>query len=228
MRTIRLWLLLLILGAILSLAACAPSPTPEEAATPMPTATPTPTLLPPSPTSTSTPTGQPPLRQDTPTPLLPGLCDDLGAEIEVRLILPYAAAAELDPIAAGYVPLSVTTDQEAHTVRGTGHISYDEMQTWIDDAGKTTAEVFLELDMRLDGECVEDATGAGLHLTLNAVHQEEQGATTCGYPPGSCKHSPIIYPYEESFELEFPLVDGATVQRENWTSWTFVLHLQSP
>jgi len=154
------------------------------------------------------------------------LCDDLRAELEVRLTLPYAVAADLEPIAVGYVPLSVVTERESTTVQGSGHISYDEMQTWIDDAGKETAEVFLELDLRLDGECVEDAAGGGLRLTLDAVHQEEQGATTCGYPPGTCRHSPIIWPYEESFELEFPLVDGAALQREDWTSWTFVLHLR--
>jgi hypothetical protein len=153
------------------------------------------------------------------------LCDGLSAEIEVRVVLPYAAAADLEPIAMGYVPLSINTEREPYTVEGTGHISYDETQTWTDEAGKETAEVFLELDVRFDGECVEDVSDGALHLTLHAIHQEEHGATMCTYPPGECSHSPVMGPHEQSFELEFPLADGATVQKEDWTSWTFVIHL---
>lgn len=247
MSKIEAWLLLLTSGVILSLAACAPTPIPEEAlsptpmatstpsptptaiwtSSPTPTATPTSISLPPSPTLTATPTQQIPLSQDTPTPALPGLCDGLNAEVEVRLLLPYAAAAELDPIAVGTIPLGVNTEREPYTVQGTGHISYDEMQTWTDEAGKQTAEVFLELDIRLDGECVGDASDGAFRLALHAIHQEEHGATTCSYPPGACQHSPVLGPLEQSFEVEFPLVDGATVQREDWTSWTFVLHLGS-
>jgi hypothetical protein len=241
------WVLLLTSEVILSLAACAPTPIPEKAAIPTPRAaspslpTPTATLMststptatspptspPPLPTLTATPTEQPPLPRETPTPALQALCDGLSAEIEVRLSLPYAAAAGLEPIAVGYVPLDVNTEQKPYTAQGTGHISYDETQTWTDEDGKQTAEVFLELDLRAEGECVEDATDGELHLTLEAIHQEEQGATTCAYPPGKCSHSPVVGPQEQSFELEFPLVDGATVQREDWTSWTFVLHLHS-
>lgn len=221
MRKINPWLLLLTLGAILSLAACAP--TPEKTATATLTATPPPTSTPPLPTRTATPAHQPP--QDTPTPTLLTLCDGLSAEIEVSLSLPYAAAAGLDPIAVGYVPLNVKTEQKPDTVQGTGHISYDETQTWTDEDGKQTAEVFLELDLRINGECVADAPDGKLYLTLDTIHQEEHGATTCAYPSGKCSHSPVIGPQEQSFELEFPLVDGATVQREDWTSWTFVLHL---
>jgi hypothetical protein len=224
-NTIRLWLLLLTSGAILSLAACAPTPVPEEPVTPAPTATSTSASLPLLPTPTATPTQQIPLLQDTPTPSARGLCDGLGAEIEVRLDVPYAAAADLEPVAVGYVPLSVNTEQAPYTVEGKGHVSYDETKTWTDEEGRETAEVFLELDVRLDGKCVEDASGGELDLGLDAVHQEEQGAAICVYPPGECQHSPVMGPHEQSFELEVPLVDGATVQREDWTSWTFIVHL---
>jgi hypothetical protein len=247
MRKMDPWLLVLVLEITLSLAACAPTPIPGEAATPTltatatyaptptvassststPTATTTSTSSPPSPTLTATPTQQPLLPGDTPTPARPALCDGLGAEVEVRLSLPYAAAAGLEPIAVGYIPLGVNAEQKAYAVQGTGHISYDETQTWTDEDGKETAEVFLELDLRVEGECVGDATEGELHLALDAIHQEEQGATTCAYPPGKCSHSPVMGPHVQSLELEFPLVDGATVQREDWTSWTFVLHLHS-
>ena len=32
-------------------------------------------------------------------------------------------------------------------------------------------------------------------------------------------------PQEQSFILEFPIEDGATIHREDWTTWTFVIHL---
>jgi hypothetical protein len=222
---IKLWLLMLTSGAILSLAACAPTPVPGEPVTATPTARSTSASLPLLPTLTATPTEQIPLFQDTPTPSARGLCDGLGAEIEVRLDVPYAAAADLDPVAVGYVPLSVDTEQEPYAVEGKGHVSYDETKTWTDEEEKETAEVFLELDVRLDGKCVEDASGGGLDLTLDAVHQEEQGAAICTYPPGECEHSPVMGPHEQSSELEVPLVEGATVEREDWTSWTFIVHL---
>jgi len=222
---IKLWLLLLTSGVILPLAACAATPVPEEMVSPTPAATSTAASLPLLPTLTATPTQQMPLLQDTPTPSVRGLCHGLGAEIEVRLDVPYAAAADLNPVAVGYIPLSVNTEREPYAVEGKGHISYDETKTWTDEEGKETAEVFLELDVRLDGKCVEDASGGGLDLVLDAVHQEEQGAAICAYPPGECEYSPVMGPHEQSFELEVPLVDGATVQREDWTSWTFTVHL---
>jgi hypothetical protein len=222
---VKLWLLLLTSGVILPLAACAPPSAPEKTVSPTPAATSTPASLPLLPTPTATPTQQVPLLQDTPTPSAQGLCHGLGAEIEVRLDVPYAAAAELNPVAVGYIPLSVHTEREPYAVEGKGHISYDETKTWTDEEGKETAEVFLELDVHLDGTCVEDASGGELDLVLDAVHQEEQGAEICAYPPGECEHSPVMGPHEQSFELEVPLVDGATVQREDWTSWSFIVHL---
>jgi len=153
------------------------------------------------------------------------LCDALNAEIEVDLYLPYAAAAELEPIAVGYVPLSVNTESQPNIVQGIGHISYDQMNTWIFEGGHETAEVFLELDLIVSGKCIGNASDGGLILTLNAIHLEDYGTTQCGYPSGTCSHSPVLGPIKQSFELEFPLVDGTKVQREDWTSWTFVLHL---
>jgi hypothetical protein len=219
MSKLKPWVLWQTAALMLCLAACAPAPPAPKTATPTPTSS-----------------SQPPVQAVTPTPtqkLLPGqgtltttVCDVQGAEIEVQLYLPYAAEADLDPIAAGTIPLSVSTGQEPYTVQGTGHISYDQMQTWTDEEGKETAEVFLELDVSLEGVCSEGASSGVLHLTLDAVHQEEQGSAICAYPPGECRYSPVMGPQEQSFDIELPLKDGSSTQREDWTTWTFVVHLQ--
>ena len=208
MKKINPWISLLIGILILFLPACGPASVPKKVTTPTPTAT---------------PTLQPPPAKDTPTPAQQSACEGLEGELEVQLVLPYAAAADLDPIAAG--TLSLTIDPETDLVQGHGHISYDETQTWTDEEGKETTEVFLELDLQLEGVCNEGSNGEELQFTLDAVHQEEQGSTTCAYPPGECKDSPVMGPLEQSFDLEFPLEDGYTVEREDWTTWTFVIHL---
>jgi len=221
MRKIKPWFLLQSAVLILYLAACAPGSVHQNTATQTPT--PASQLLPQ--TMTPTPSRQLNPGQYTATPSLQTTCAGLSADIEVQLYLPYAAAADLDPIAVGTIPLSINTEQQSYRVQGAGHISYDETQTWDFEEGTETAEVFLELDVSLEGVCDEDIGGGVLRLTLEAAHQEDQGSTTCSYPPGECENSPIIGPQRQSFELEFPIEDGATVHREDWTTWTFVIHL---
>ncbi len=221
MRKIKPWFLLQSAVLILYLAACAPGSVHQNTATQTPT--PASQLLPQ--TMTPTPSRQLNPGQYTATPSLQTTCAGLSADIEVQLYLPYAAAADLDPIAVGTIPLSINTEQQSYRVQGAGHISYDETQTWDFEEGTETAEVFLELDVSLEGVCDEDIGGGVLRLTLEAAHQEDQGSTTCSYPPGECENSPIIGPQKQSFELEFPIEDGATVHREDWTTWTFVIHL---
>ncbi len=220
MNKIKPCLSLLTIALILILPACGITPLPTNTAT----LTGTSSSLPALGTATPTPTSLP--LEDTPEPSHQGACPGLVGELEVQLELPYAAAVELDPTASGALPLTI--DPDTLQVQGQGHISYDETQTWTDDEGKETAEVFLELDLHLEGLCVESAGGGELQVKLDAIHQEEQGSTTCAYPPGECKQSPVMGPQEQSFEFTLPLVDGAVIEREDWTAWTFTLHLSNP
>lgn len=219
MKKINPLQILLVAVLMLALPACQPKTPPQETSTPTsksPSSSPGLTVtLTPTPLTASSEEEVPPPDQ--------GACDRLAGEIEVQLTLPYAEAAELDPIARGTLPLRI--DPETHQVQGQGHISYDKMNTWIFEDGKETAEVFLELDLQVDGKCVEEASGGELQLTLVAVHMEEHGGTTCGYPPGECKDAPVMGPEQQSFALSFPLEDGAALEEEDWTSWTFTLHL---
>ena len=220
MRMKKPWFFLPSVTLILYLAACAPGSLSQKTATPTPPSASQPLL------QTMTPTPNPQLNpgQETATPSSQTICAGLSAEIEIQLYLPYAAAVDLDPIAVGTIPLSINTEQQSYRVQGAGNISYDETQTWTFEEGTETAEVFLELDVSLEGVCVEDADGGVLQLSLDAVHQEEHGSTTCSNP-GECNNSPVMGPEEQSFILEFPIEDGATIHREDWTTWTFVIHL---
>ena len=217
MNKINPWLCLLIIALMLILPACGISPIPKKSATPAETSPSLPALG----TATPTPTNLP--AEDTPASPSSGVCPGLAGELEVQLELPYAAAVELDPTALGALPLDI--NPETLQVKGQGRISYDETQTWTDDEGKETAEVFLELGLDLEGLCVESAGGGELQLKLDVIHQEEQGSTTCAYPPGECSDSPVMGPQEQSFEFSLPLEDGAVAEREDWTTWTFTLHL---
>jgi len=205
-RSKKTVLFLASLGLIASMTACGPG---AGEATPTRTATPTatPVSQPPGVAPTPTPTPALPPAGASPTPASP--CDGLSGEIEVRVLVGPADAVGLEPVAVGSVPFSVTSGEEPYTVQGAGHVAYDALLT--EEWG--TYEVTLNLDITVVGECVE---GTGLDVTLDMAGNQYVEVNAEGF------HGEYPWEGEQSFNLIFPLEDGATVEGEGWA---FVLHL---
>ena len=224
-------LLLLALWLAFSMAACCPKPpAPPDQATPTAgsatskppgSPTPTPTLAPrgPTPEVTEVP-GSP-----TPTPtLVPGRtgpsqpepssnpCVGVSGDIEVRVLVGPADAAGLEPLAVGEIPFAVVTDEAPYIVEGAGHISYADIL--VEEWG--TYEVTLDLDNTVSGECVGGADGAQLNVTVVSSGQQMVEVD------GEDFHGEYPWSGTNSFDLTFPVVEGATAEGEGWA---FVLHL---
>jgi hypothetical protein len=184
----------------------------------------TPTPLPPTPTATPTSVPTPePTAAPTATPTPPGggtvatpeppttLCDGLGGDIEVRVLVGPAEVVGLEPLAVGSIPFAVSTGAEPYVLQGGGAISYADVL--VEEWG--TYEVTLDLQMSISGECVAGATGEELRVTLSMAGQQMVEVEADRFQGE--------YPWagEVSFDLTFPIVEGATVEGEGWA---FVLH----
>lgn len=223
------WLVLLGTIIALALAACGASPTPdvdqatattesgvvEPTASSLPTDTPVPVDTateepPPSPTPTPTPTPAAAVPMTPTDP--PSLCQGLSGELEMQVLVGPAEAVGMEPLAVGKAPFSVISSEPPYLVQGGGPIAYDAVQEH--DWG--TYSVMLDMDTNVSGEC----TGAGgnetLALLLEATGEQVVVVDAVGFQgeyPWSGAHA---------FDLEFPLVDGASVEGEGYA---FVLHL---
>ena len=225
----RRGLLLLAVALALSLAACGNSPTPgadqattvpptegvEPTASAPPTATPTQAPIPteeppPSPTPTYTPTPAAAIEITPPSPS--SRCEGLAGDVEIQVLVGPAEAAGMEPLAVGHAPFSVVSGEPPYLVQGGGPISYDAVQTheW------GTYSVALEMETTLSGECTGSGGEEVLHLILEASGEQMVVVDASGFQgeyPWSGSHT---------FDLTFPLVEGATVQGEGYA---FVLHL---
>jgi hypothetical protein len=199
------WTLLLAVGLLLFMVECRAVPAQQTEA---PTATPTPTLAATQPVASPTPTPTP-----TPVRVVPGTpvptdnpCAGLGGAIEVQVLVGPAEAVGLNPVVVGEIPFSVTTSQAPYTVQGKSHLSYaDVLQK---DWG--TYEVSLELDAALSGECTPEPNPGQLQVKM-----EFSGQQTVDVKAQQFQGS---YPWSGShtFDLDFPLLDGATAEGEGW------------
>jgi hypothetical protein len=130
----------------------------------------------------------------------------------VQVVVGPAEAAGLEPVAVGSVPFSVTSDDASYIVQGGGAISYADIlvKEW------GTYEVTLDLQANLRGECVAEADGQALEVTLAMAGEQMVKVDAEGFQGE--------YPWagDVSLDLTFPLVDGATAQGEGWV---LVLHL---
>jgi hypothetical protein len=208
------WLLLLVAGLLVPTLACGvgtssgPGPvTPTstaEAAAPLanPTATSTPT---PSSAGSDEPTPEPP----------PNPCSGQSGEVEVRVLVGPADAVGLDPVAVGSVPYAVTADQEPYLLQGAGPISYADVL--VEEWG--TYEVTMDLQVTVSGECTAGAAGAELAVVLDMTGEQMTEVDSQGF------HGEYPWAGTHSFDLTFPLEEGATAEGEGWA---FVLHPHSP
>lgn len=215
----------LLILVVLLLYACSPSPA-AEAETPTPTPTPTPTATvtveaPPSATptevsvveaATRTPTKTPAAADPTHTPTpAPSLCSGLTGKIEVQVLVGPSEAVGLEPVAVGTVPFAVATTPP-YQVQGNGTLDYAD--TLVREWGSFS--VSFNMDVAIDGLCREEGDGAFLDLAIETDGQQNVTVVSEGFS--------AEYPWSgtNTFELTFPVEDGATHAGEGWS---FVLHL---
>jgi len=231
-KTRECWIVLLaVMALVFLLAACGSPPTAdveEATATPdsgpaqppwSPTPTPSPTLLSPAvatqkppPTETPTPTPTPAAVIQS-TPAAPASrCDGLSGTLELQVLVGPAAAAEMEPFAVGSAPFSVIASQPPYLVQGGGPIFYDDVATF--DWG--TYSVWLSMDTTISGECTGSDGSEALNLVLEATGEQMLIVDASGF------HGEYPWSGTNSFDLTFPLVDGASAQSEGYV---FVLHL---
>lgn len=182
-----------------------PTPTPTTAATsaPMATATPTPTpisVLPERPTATAT---QPPTK-----------CEGLTGYIEVSIQVGPAEAVGLTPVAVGQIPLSVSGSSDPYAVQGSSPIDFAD--TLVEEWG--TYAVTLNMQSIVNGTCSGSAGAETLQLSAEMSGDQLVVVTSEGFN--------AEYPWNgtHSFDLTFPVLDGAVVQGEGWA---FTLHVNS-
>jgi hypothetical protein len=163
----------------------------------------------PSPTPTFTPT---PAGGVVGTPSPATRCSGLSGEIEVKVVVGPAEAVGLEPLAVGTVPFAVASGQAPYPVQGGGAISYDNTLT----ADWGTYQVMLDMAMTVAGECIGAEGSESLQLTLEASGEQMVEVNAGGFQGQ--------YPWQgtNTFDLEYPLVDGATVEGEGYV---FILHL---
>jgi hypothetical protein len=139
----------------------------------------------------------------------------LSGEIEVKVLVGPADAVGLEPLAIGTVPFAVVTSEAPYVIEGQGSITYEGVleKEW------GTYEVTLDLGMAIGGECVGGGDGEGLHMILDMTGEQLVEVTAEGF------HGEYPWAGTHTFEVDFPLMDGATAEGEGWV---FVLHLPTP
>jgi len=157
---------------------------------------------------TRTPT-LPPAGEIAPSPVA-GRCAGLAGSLEVKVLVGPSEAVGLEPVAVGSIPFEVTSSSAPYTFSGSGPIHYADVL--VEEWG--TYEVTMDLQNTLSGECLEEP---GTLLVTYEMSGEQMVRVDAGEFQGE-------YPWSGShtFELEFPLEDGAIVSGEGWE---FVLHL---
>lgn len=132
----------------------------------------------------------------------------------MRVLVGPAEVVGLEPFAVGNIPFAVTTGEEPYVVQGGGPISYADVlvEQW------GTYEVTLNMQTTINGECLAGASGEELQMTLEMTGEQMVEVTAEGF------HGEYPWAGTASFDVSFPLVEGATVQGEGWA---FVLHLHS-
>jgi hypothetical protein len=197
---------------VVLLPACGGGGTP----TPLPPApTPTPTSAPPAPTATPTPTSTPLSDQVPPTPEPPTtMCDGLHGEIEVRVLVGPADAVGLEPFAVGEIPFTVTAGEAPYVLQGASAISLADVL--VEEWG--TYEVTLNLQSTVNGECVVGASGEELQVALGMSGEQMVEVNADPF------HGEYPWAGEVSFDLRFPVAEGAAAEGEGWA---FVLHPHS-
>jgi len=139
-------------------------------------------------------------------------CKGLSGQVEILVLVGPAEAVGLEPFAVGSAPFHTTGDSSPYPVEGGGPIKYNDIL--IKEWG--TYEVSFQMDTIITGECTGEPQNEVLSLALEANGEQNVIVDAEGFQgeyPWSGSHS---------FNLEFPLVEGASVDGEGYQ---FILHL---
>ena len=207
------WLIaILVVGSLT--AGCEPTE-PAETSTPTQTNTPTQTATPTIPaataTMTPTPTLPPPALPTVTATQPPSACSGLAGYLEVAVLVGPADVAGLTPDAVGQIPFAAS-GSGPYPISGSGSINYED--TLIKEWG--TYAVTLNMAGTITGSCSGPAGAEQLHLDIELSGDQLVVVTSEGFN--------AEYPWSgtHQFALDFPLMDGATVQGEGWA---FTLHI---
>jgi hypothetical protein len=204
------WIILFIVTLMLSIIACSLIPGEDTDPTRTPTggAPEPPAETPPTPTPTN-PVGS---GSESLTPDSNRCdCEGLSGTIEVRVLAGPAEAVGLEPYAVGDIPFSVTTSEAPYIVSGAGPIVYEDIL--VEEWGTYT--VTLDLDISIEGECTPIEENASLQLALTMTGDQLVVVDAEGF------YGEYPWAGAHTFELNFPLEEGASVEGEGFA---FVLH----
>lgn len=135
----------------------------------------------------------------------------MSGTIEVRVLAGPAEAVGLEPYAVGDIPFAVTTSEAPYLISGAGPIFYEDIL--VEDWGTYT--VTMDLDISIEGECIPSEENATLGLTLTMIGEQLVVVDAQGF------YGEYPWAGTHTFELNFPLEEGASVEGEGFA---FVLH----
>jgi hypothetical protein len=207
-RSLHIWLVFCAVSLVAI--SCTPSET-TDLTTPTPTATTAVTSSPIVP-ATATPTPTAVLIEHPTATQPPSKCEGLSGNLGVSIQVGPAEVVGLTPVAVGQVPFSVSGTNDPYTVQGSGTIDFADTLTkeWGSYA------VTLNMQAVIDGTCTGSAGAETLHLQIEMSGDQLVVVTSEGFN--------AEYPWNgtHNFSLDFPLVNGTTVQGEGWS---FTLHV---
>jgi hypothetical protein len=140
------------------------------------------------------------------------LCSGLSGNLEMQVLVGPADVAGLEPLGIGSIPLAIEPSAGAYLVTGNGTIDY---QNQLDEVWGFYVVSF-DSTAILSGTCTADEV-SGILEVIVVTEGEQLTQVFVGNDEWS-------YPWsgEYTFELEFPIEDGAVSSGEGWA---FVLHL---
>ena len=146
--------------------------------------------------------------------LIPGgsICQGLSGELEMQVLIGPAEVTGLEPLGIGTIPLQVQSSSGEYLVTGFGTIDYQDQ---LDEVWGFYVVTF-DSTAVLEGTCVGDDESGVLNVVVLT-----EGEQLIQVFVGNDEWS---YPWsgEYTFDLEFPIEDGAISSGEGWA---FVLHL---
>lgn len=159
-----------------------------------------------NPTATPTPTSLP-AAVSTVIPENSSQCQGLKGEIEVKILVGPASSAGLEPLAVGSVPFSVISEEIPFQVEGSGNIDYQDVlaEEW------GTYTVSMNMDMQIQGECVEDSNTPQLILKISGTGEQMTEINVGG--------NIQQYPWSGTnvIDANFPLQVGAISEGEGYS-----------
>ena len=148
----------------------------------------------------------------TPTKEYASRCENLNAAIELQVLVGPAEAVDLEPVAVGDIPFSVTTNQPPYLIEGSNTIEYEDMLA----AQWGTYTVTFNMDVSVTGECAGDIGAEQVDLVLEMTGDQNVVVEAEGFQGE--------YPWSGTItrEIVLPLEEGASTGGEGWQ---VVLHI---